>query len=220
MSTEPSDITIIDATNTRDLSPLALDDNGELRILPASFWAETTREERAAFGVRNGIYCFPTLELVEHLKGVIGDRTAIEVGAGSGVLGKALGIPATDNRMQEWPQVKGLYSALAQPVVAYGDHVEEMDAVQAVEHYKPDVVIAAWLTHRYSREHPERGGNIYGVDELALLRKAGEYVFIGNAHVHRGKPLWGRKPADYVEPPWVYSRAFNGTPDFVARWRL
>lgn len=211
-------IAIIDPNGVRDIAADALDDNGDLRILPASFWANTTREERALFGVRHGLYCFPTIELVEWLKRTIDDRSAIEIGAGSGALAKALGIPATDNRMQEWPQIQAIYASAGQPVVTYGDNVEMMDAHQAVAHYQPDVVVAAWVTHRYDPQRPQAGGNVYGVNEASLLRRVSEYLFIGNRATHEGKPLWSRQPIEYVEGPMLVSRAMTDAPNFVARW--
>jgi len=211
-------IDVIDTRNLRDLAPDVLDTNGELRILPASYWAGTTRNERAAFGVRHGLYCFPTVELVEWLKRAIDGRSAIEIGSGSGTLAKALGIPATDNRMQEWPEIRAIYASTRQPVVRYGDNVERMHALEAVAHYQPDVVVAAWVTHVFEPHRPQAGGNVYGVDEIAMLRSISTYLFVGNRNTHAGKALWAQKPAEYIEAPWLVSRAMSDEPNFAARW--
>lgn len=211
-------IDVIDISNLRDLAPDVLDSNGELRILPASFWAGTTRDERAVFGVRYGLYCFPTVELVEWLKRAIGDRSAIEIGSGSGTLAKALGIPATDNRMQEWPEIRAIYEATRQPTVTYGANVECMDALEAVAHYKPQVVVAAWVTHKFDMLRKADGGNVYGVREPELLRQIDTYLFIGNRRTHAGKQLWAKTPAEYIEAPWLVSRAMTDDPNFAARW--
>lgn len=212
-------IALIEAEGVRDLAPLALDGNGELRVLPASFWAETTRNERALFGQRHGVYCFPTVELIEWLKRAIGDRSAIEIGSGNGVLAKALGIPATDNRMQEWDNIRAIYASAGQPVVTYGDNVESLNARDAVAQHRPDVVVAAWVTHRFNPQRPELGGNVYGVDEVRLLGKISTYLFIGNMHTHGPKPLWAQAPAELIKgEPWLVSRALTDAPNFVARW--
>lgn len=79
----------LDPSQIRDISPLVLGDDGRMRVLPAEFWIGTTQAERILFGHLNGIYSFPTVELVEHLKALIGDRSAIEIGAGHGVLAQA-----------------------------------------------------------------------------------------------------------------------------------
>ena len=103
----------IDST-TRDLSPLVFDDHGEFKILPASFWHNTTLPERAMLAVKHGMYVLPTLELIDHLKKLIAGRRAIEIGAGNGILAKALGIHATDNHMQARPKYIAHYTALGQ----------------------------------------------------------------------------------------------------------
>lgn len=207
---------LIDARGLRDLAPDVLDERGRLRILPASFWEGTTAAERGAFGVKHGLYQFPTVELVEHLRRLIDGRRAIEIGAGSGVLAEALGIPATDNKMQEWPNIKRVYQLTRQPVVRYGENVEPLDALVAIKRHRPQVVIAAWVTHKFDERAPERNGNAYGVDEARVIQAA-EYILVGNDHVHRNKPIW-RLAHSIDRPAWVYSRAINGSPDFVARW--
>jgi hypothetical protein len=207
---------LIDAAKTRDIAPDVLDENGRLRVMPASYWEATTACERGRFGVAHGLYHFPTVELVEYLRGVIGGRRAIEIGSGSGVLADALGIPATDNRMQEWPNIKRAYLLTQQPVVQYGPNVDALDALVAIKRFKPQVVIAAWVTHKFDAKAPELEGNMYGIDERKVVQAA-EYVFVGNEHVHRNKPIWAL-PHTKERPPGVFSRAINGSPDFVARW--
>lgn len=170
------------------------------------------------FGVRNGVYSIPTIELVDFLRTRIGGRRAIEIGAGTGELAKALGIPATDNRQQEEPGLKAYYAQLGQPTVPYGDHVERLDASEAVAKYKPEVVIACWVTHRFDPARESAGGSTSGVDEAAIIAACDEYIFIGNEQVHAQKPIWAL-PHEKATPPWIYSRAANGSPDFVATWR-
>lgn len=208
--------TEIDTTATRDLRPEVLDDNGRIRIMPAAYWAGTTVEERGLFGNRTGIYGFPTVELVERLKEIIDGRPAIEIGAGNGVLAAALGIPATDNRQQDMPKYKLMYQLMATHVtVPYGENIVEMHASRAVRHYKPEVVIGCWVTHKWDPRHPERDGNEIGIDEADVMRNCRTFVLIGNEHIHRNSRIWDYKPV--VEyPDYVYSRATNGSRDFIA----
>src|SRR5688572_18599020 len=98
----------------RDISADALDENGRIRVLPAAYWETTTPQERALFGHKHGLYSFPTVELVEWLRGFIGDGSAIEIGAGHGVLAETLDIPATDNRMQEKEPYRSVYRTAMQ----------------------------------------------------------------------------------------------------------
>lgn len=208
---------LISKASTRDLSPEVLDDAGRLKILPAEYWAGTTINERAVFGVSHGIYCFPTTELVEHLGNTINGRTAIEIGAGCGVLADALGITGTDSYQQLKPKYRKVYEQAKQAIVPYGPNVLRMDAREAISRYHPEVVIGAWVTHKYNPAQHWDGGNEDGVDEMHILRNVKTYVAIGNQKVHRGKAIWSQLHL-IMHPPWVYSKAMNGTPDFVARW--
>jgi len=205
----------IDPTDVRDLRPLVLDAKGRMQILSTAFWENTTTQERALFGSRTGIYSFPTVELVEHLREIIGGRKAIEIGAGNGVLAEALGIPATDNFQQRMPFYSEWYRMQSLVTVPYGPNVIEMHASRAVRHYKPDVVIGCWVTHKYDPKQHDRGGNEIGIDEPDILRHCAQYIFIGNEKVHEKAPIWSRKHT-ISYPPFVYSRAHNGSRDFIA----
>lgn len=170
------------------------------------------------FGNRHGLYGFPTVELVEHLAELIGDRPALEIGAGSGVLAEALGIRATDSHQMELPKYQAIYGAAGQTIAPYGANVERMNALQAVRRYRPQVVIGCWITHLYDGRRHEAGGNELGVDEARLLELVGGmYVHIGNEKVHEHKPIWPL-PHTITYPDYVYSRSFNGTREFIASW--
>ncbi len=207
----------LDLRNIRNIAPLVNDLGGRPRVMPAAFYASTTLEERAAFGVRHAAYCLPTEELVSWLKKLIGNRSAIEIGSGNGVLAATLNIPATDNCMQNRPDIAQYYAALGQPVVKYGPQVVSLAADEAVKLFKPQVVIASWVTHRYDPARHEAGGNQEGVVEEDIIRACETYVVIGNTHVHKAKSIWGL-PHIRVEPPWLYSRAHNGSAEFIAVW--
>ncbi|QHE89225.1 hypothetical protein [Hydrogenophaga sp. BPS33] len=212
------DAYLVNPSGTRDIASLMLDECRQLKVVSASTLAATTAQERLLFGVQHGLYSFPTEELCQFLRSRIAGRSAIEIGAGHGVLAKALGIPATDNRQQEEPAIKAHYAGLGQPTVPYGDHVEKLDAHAAVEKFRPSVVVACWTTHRFDPARPHAGGSAFGVNEKRLIESCDEYIFIGNEHVHREKSIW-TLPHEKITPPWVYSRAVNGTPDFIAIWR-
>lgn len=206
---------LIDPRDARDLRPHVLDAAGRLIVLPAVFWASTSAVERALLGGRTGLYSFPTVELVEHLRTIIDGRSAIEIGAGHGVLAEALGIPGTDSYQQREPKYRAYYEAIGAAVVPYGPNVQQMDASSAVRHYKPEVVIGCWVTHKYDPRKHARGGNEVGIDELDILRHCAAYVSIGHEAVHKDKPIWDRKHAiEY--PPFMASRALSEGRDFVA----
>src|SRR5437870_13008299 len=50
------DVKELDPSKIRDISPEALDGDGRLKVLPAAYWAGTTPDERALFGVNHGLY--------------------------------------------------------------------------------------------------------------------------------------------------------------------
>lgn len=210
------DYSIIDFSKIRDLSDSVME-NGKPRILPAAFYASTTKEERALIGAKCALYGLPTTELIEWLTVEIGGRRAIEIGAAHGALCNALGIVGTDNFMQERAEIKKHYDLLGQKVISYGDNVQRMDAARALKIHSPQVVVASWVTHLYRPDHHEHGGNEFGVNEEALIDSCETYIFIGNESVHRGKSIWNR-PHKKLFPEWLYSRSVNGSRDFIAVW--
>jgi len=208
----------IDYANTRDLSPLAINPAGRLKVLPTSFWAGTTAAERFALGARHGLYSYPTTELVERLTAIIDGRKAIEIGAGHGQLARALGITATDSKEQQGVAHKLLYGLQGQRTVKYGPDVVTMDGNTAVHHYQPQVVIACWVTQDATGAHWKPGsGKLNGIDEGDIIANCETYVFIGNEEVHADKHIWGL-PHAIEYPDCVVSRAINGTRDFIAVW--
>jgi hypothetical protein len=208
---------VLDPSKIRDISKQFMDDQGRLRVVPAADYANTTLEERAMFGVRNAFYGFLTAELIEFLTAFINGRSAIEIGAGHGELAAALGIPATDNHQQTWPNIAAYYQLLNQPCVQYGANVEKLDALAAIAKYQPQVVIGCWVTHKYDPTRHEAGGNEDGIPEETVIANCDAYLMIGNEQVHAKKSIW-KLPHRKVHPPWLYSRAVNGSPNFIAIW--
>lgn len=185
--------------------------------MPAAYWQNTTLKERVLFGARHACYGFPTVELVEWLRGHIAGRSAIEIGAGNGVLADALGIPATDNCMQDKPKYRRFYQQAGQPTIRYGPNIIELDAARAIRKFKPEVVVAQWVTHKFDPKRAWAGGNEIGVDEDAVI-DAAEYVFIGTESLaHRHKTIWSREHR-LLKPDWLASRS-QGTTDFIAIWK-
>lgn len=212
------DAKLIDPRTVRNICGMFIDANGNPCVVPAADFAKTTCDERAVLGMQNAIYGFITHELVQYLRDVIGQRSAMEIGSGNGILAKSLGIRATDSRMQERPEIRAYYQSLRQAVIRYGDNVEKLDAVEAVKRYRPQVVVANWVTHKYDPDRHEAGGNIDGVCEEDIIKNCDAYVFIGNEKVHSGKSIWSL-PHEKITPPWLYSRAYNGSPNFIAIWK-
>ena len=208
---------VLDRGMIRDIAPDVLDAEGQLRVMPAAYYRSTTLEERALLGVRHGLYGLPTQELIDWLIDKINGRCAIEIGAGHGALARALGIVATDSRLQEAPHIAAYYAALGQPVVQYGAQVQKLDAAEAIAHHRPQVVIASWVTQRCQDAHVGAVGSVFGVDEAAVIADVETYILIGNTNVHAHKVIWAL-PHERLTPDWLFSRAFNGSADFIAIW--
>lgn len=143
----------------------------------------------------HGIYLIPTKELISFIKDVIKiEEDAIEIGSGTGLLGKSLDIICTDSYIQQTEEVKKLYERLGQPIIQYPDFVEKKDAELAVLIYNPKTVIACWVTQKYKPYMEETAQcSVYGVDELYLLSKIDKYVFIGNINIHGTKEILTKK---------------------------
>lgn len=187
-------------------------DDGLLRVMPSSFYRQFSQKEIAVFCLLNGLYCLPTIELLDILNSLIMEssptRNAIEIGAGNGAIGRGLGITSTDNFLQDDPAIRAHYRQLGQQTISYGKHVIKLDANTAVETLRPDVVIGAWVTHRFNEEEPERGGNAFGIDEERIINQVKRYIVVGNKGVHAAKPIMSRVTR-VIEGDFLFSRSMQ-----------
>lgn len=162
-----------------------------------------------------GLYTMPTVELIDYLAGIIQGKKAIEIGAGMGVIGRSLGIPIIDNKMQQWPQVKEQYDRMRQPTIQYPSDIVEMDALQAVKHYKPDIVIGSYITHKWKPGMSK--GNQFGVDNLKLSKMVQAYYMIGSLTAHCNDPAM--KYLDGIERhDFLYTRGGKEN-SVIFRWK-
>jgi hypothetical protein len=122
---------------------ILLDEQGRMKLLPASVFATMTPVERLLWCKRRGRYGLPSIELVEFVKTLIGDKHAIEIGAGMGDLGRHLGIKMTDSAMQMTidPKWRAYYDDLDEARIDPPPDVERMDAAYAMRRFKPE----SWL---------------------------------------------------------------------------
>lgn len=199
------------------------DANGLLKPMPYKFYSYIPNDHLALCGHKHGIYLFPTIELVELIADQIGSRKAIEIGAGNGCLGRALGIPMTDSHLQARAGIKDLYEAMGQPVIKYPTDVIKMSAEEALEHYKPECVVAAWVTQKWHKGKTE--GCMYGVDEWDIINKVDKYILVGNFSVHIGKRVMKRHGLSIAlalnkesKEPVIYSRSIHRELDAVWFW--
>lgn len=215
--------TIIQQADIRYLEDEIFDANGLLKPMPYKFYSTIADEHLALCGHKHGIYLFPTIELVQLVAKEIGSRKAIEIGAGNGCLGRALGIPMTDSHLQSTAWIKKLYQDINQPTIKYPADVIRMTAEEAVAHYKPECVVAAWVTQKWHKGDKE--GCMYGVDEWEIINKVDKYIFIGNYGVHMGKRVMrryglaiGQASNKDGKDPVIYSRSIHRELDAIWTW--
>jgi len=208
---------IIKDQDTSELESLVIAEDGSLNVVPAATYEPFDQDLISLFCVRHGYYCLPTTELIDFLDKKIDGRKAIEIGAGNGSVGRALGIITTDNFQQEMPKYKMIYETMQQATVPYGPDVKPMDAITAVKRLKPKVVIGCWVTHQYDPRHHERGGNEIGIREEWILNNCQEYIFVGNVAPHHQKPILDF-PHETIKADWLVSRAFERSTNVIKIW--
>lgn len=171
--------------------PDLLRPDGQLLLLPTGYYNNMDFEGIRLFCHKNARYGLPTIELIDWLHEEIGTRSAIEIGAGHGDLSFHLGVPATDNYMQRRPEVAAHYRLTGQPTIDYPARVEHLDASAAIIKYRPDVVIASWVTEWIDPNlpPPPHGGNMFGVKEDEIVGAGLTYILIGNTTVHGKKKI-------------------------------
>lgn len=204
-----------------ELRKHAKTESGVLKVMPSDFYRQFKQVTLSAFCLEMGCYSLPTVELMNLVNAKIMEaspsRHAIEIGSGNGVIGEALGITCTDNWMQDHPAVKAHYAAMRQPTVPYRPHVVNLDALSAVSRYKPEVVVASWVTHIYDPKQHHRGGNAVGVDEQKLLNHIKRYVFIGNLDTHKHKPILANKH-EVIQGDFLFSRSMRSELNALLVW--
>ncbi len=199
--------------NNVDVSPLEdlLIRDGKIIPVPFSKLKDFSQESISVFCHKHALYQVPTTELIDFLKSEIGNLPSIEIGAGNGCIGRSLGIMMTDNKMQDLPHIKLLYSMQGQPTVKYGNDVEEIPAIDAVIRYKPKIVVACWVTHFF--QEGMTAGNMYGIKEEELFDNGVEkYIHVGNESPttgHTNKPILFKYPVKKYKFPWLLSRSMK-----------
>ena len=185
------------------------------KIPPASFFDEYSPADIRGFGVKSALYTIPTLELIEFLRPWVMGKRAVEICAGYGIIGQALGIPVTDSFMQERSDIALAYAIAMQPVIRYPKEVIKIDANEVIKYYKPEVVIGSFVTATEDMHgHPL---NMYGVREDLFLDDVETYIMIGNENVHGTKKIRTR-PHRVYKADWLVSKAAKPEANMIYIW--
>lgn len=196
--------------NTKDVSYLEKDLLKDGQLIAVSFdkIKNTPQEDISLFCVKNAIYQIITTELVDFVRQEIGGEIAVEIGAGNGCLGRALGIKLTDNKMQQGNDlVNEFYDKLQQTRIEYPNDVIKMAGNEAVRHYRPKVVVASWVTQKWKPGMVH--GSILGVNECAFKGKIKKYIHVGNERIHGDKEILKKFPVKQYKFPWLVSRSMH-----------
>jgi len=199
------------------IDDILFDNSGLFHILPEEEYRKINFEHLLVWAVKNAVYTFPTKELVEWFGERIAGKTAIEICAGHGGIGRALNIVRTDSCIQRDPTMASYYLRLGQAITDPPIDVKEYEANDAVDHFKPQVVIGAFVTQKYlpgDERPPKIGSSIYGVDELSLFKKVETYIFVGNDKVHGDKRIM-RLPHETFRASWLITRAMEQEFNFI-----
>jgi hypothetical protein len=215
-SPKNSPFTILDAKNLIDVSQELLLPNGKMKLFPAAFYDTIDKGNLRLFCYSYARYGIPTTELIDFLIQKIDGRSAIEIGSGHGDLGYHLNIKMSDSKIQKNPEVQESYRAMKQPIIDYPDDVEEIDALDAVEKYKPSVVVASWVT-TYAPHVMPYGSNPHGIKETKILDKIETFIIVGNNDLHGDKPI-RKLPHLEIYEPWIKSRATNPENNRIYIW--
>ncbi len=190
--------------------------DGTVRPMPAGFYASVPRDALQMWASLNAVWVFPTEELIHWLRNAVGGVVSIEIGAGNGGIAKALGIPATDSWVQVYDApTRAAIESAGQTISHPGETVERLEAMEAIERYKPHTVIGAYVTHRW--QPGDVNGFVFGVDEERLLQRVSRYIVIGNDAPHGGKRIMAR-PHRTIRAPWLVTRAISPERNAIYVW--
>lgn len=207
---------VMDVTQLKDLGSELIGPDGKLLLKNADEYAGYSSDEMRYFCHKYARYGLVTKELIGWLIYEIGGDLAIEIGSGHGDLGAKLGIQMTDSYLQGEGMINLFYKMAQQTVIKYPADVEELEALDAVEKYQPEVVVASWVTEMYV---PGKDvGNVYGVDEIALVRRVKKYILIGNTDIHGDKEIM-KLPHSEFRYDWLMSRSRNTGGNRIWVWR-
>jgi len=150
-----------------------------------------------------GLYVLPTQELIDWLRTKMIGMT-IEIGCGTGAIGRGLGIPFTDSKLQAEPDIVAWYLSQGQIPIVYPPDVEKLTADEAISKYNPNTVVGAFITHKFNGVD----GNMFGVVEEKILGAGIQYINIGNEGTHVTKPILNTSHSEY-QFDWLITRSVD-----------
>jgi hypothetical protein len=205
--------------NTQHLDSVLLDNEGRLKVLDTVVFGQINPIELKVWARNNGVFHFITTEMITWLKDRISGKAAIEICAGKGTIGRALGIPSTDSYVLQKPRNLYKIVELGEEPTNPPPDVLRYEAMQAVRKFKPAVVVGAFVSqvHRPWEDYNIIPSSPFGVDEELLLQHVQTYIMFGNKGPHKFKRIFKHKHKEYSFP-WLHTRAQNQQLNRVWIW--
>lgn len=191
-------------------------EDGFIKDLPASFWNSYPWETVRLFMHLYPIYVLPTTELLDKLDELIGDFSTIEIGAGSGNIGRNLDIKMTDSYQQTLDcQTAMIYKTIRQPVPKYPGNVFRADALTAIRRFHPECVVGCYVTHKWVKGM--KTGNSKGVEFKRILPQVKRLILVGNENIHAENPIM-RLPHQEIQLEGLITRNDDRSADRIYVW--
>lgn len=208
------------------LDNLLLDENNLLRPVPTKLLNSIPQNHLLLWGTDHAVWQFPTIELIDWLKVQIGGRKALEICAGNGAIGRALGVTSTDNRSQSRPYVQrnmqAIYGAaiLESATTNPPKDVKKFEAVEAIRIFRPQIVFGCFVTPKGRREDAAKGimCNAYGPDMKELLSRVPVFIHFGNKATHFENPIY-KIPHEEYKFDWLFTKTFDPSLNRVWIWK-
>lgn len=184
--------TRLDDNDISELEEVCIDDQGRLKVMPYDFYRQHSTNDIGLFCVKYGFYVLPTHELIAFLKDEMGALRTIEIGAGNGSVGRALGIQMYDSYLQaDDPGTQLMVAMMKQEPVRYGRDVNKVEALDAVRKYKPECVLGCYVTHKHwdIKTMGDVKGMLIAEDKILKAKCVKKYIVCGNEKVHHTKPI-------------------------------
>lgn len=202
---------ILENVDTSYIDAILMDERGLIKPVPHSHLKDIPHIHLRIWCSKRAVYVIPTTELIDYLKSLmITAAMPVEICAGNGSIGRALGIPSTDSYMQTEPHMKMWYASLGQKPITPPPDVLKGEAIEIINSLKPDFVVGAFVTQKFKKgdEETQMPSSVYGVDEMQISRKVKQYIKIGNDNVH-GRMRIMNLEHQTIRPEFLVTRAID-----------
>ena len=211
------EVRVVSNVSSSAVREIVLDEKGHIRKLTADEWLCFPWDEIRLFMHEYPVYVLPTTELLDALGELIEGYRTIEIGAGSGSVGRLLGIKMTDSCVQrDNKEVRSYYELARQPVIKYPLDVIKADALTAYRRFKPECILGCYVTHLFRKGMID--GSVYGVDFERLLPLVKRLILVGNKRTHQSNPIMALRHREIDLGGKLLTRSADSTLNRIFVW--